>query len=116
MEVKGDSREYLELRRVQAGTCAEGSQKGGGGQSDAQCRAQHFGGPAQSGVAFDRFPQSLDEAHEGMAMWAEPAQCGLGFQILFQAACGRVVVDVVPLQEHQIPQLRLGRVQRRGRL
>ena len=69
-EVNGDYHEWLEVRRVHTGTCAEGSQDGGGGQSDAQCRAQHFSCPAQAGVGLNGFPQGLDAAYDGLAVCA----------------------------------------------
>lgn len=67
-EVKGDFHEWLEVWRVHAGTCVEGSQEGDGGPSDAQCRALHFCGPAQADVGLNGFPQGLDAAHEGLAI------------------------------------------------
>lgn len=42
--------------------------EGGGGPSDAQCRALHFCGPAQADVGLNAFPQGLDAAHEGLAI------------------------------------------------
>ena len=66
--VKGGFHEWLEARRVHAGTCVEGSQEGGGGQSDAQCRAQHFCSPAQAGVGLNGFPRGLDAGYDGLSV------------------------------------------------